>query len=230
MSSASSRRGKRTNVKSESTLVRRRLKGGQWYAVGADGTERRLPDKAPDWSQLEAMTDAEKLAAARSDPDAQPSTEAQLKRKRSVTFAKHVRWTIGLSQREFADASVSRSVHCAIGSRPLRARSAARSYLKVIARNPKAVRKALASRVVSGFPLPVRTAWPRFPTPPEPGARGAGGRGLPQRVGERVRLARPPGHVAQVALPGSGVSERYLAELERGAATPRWCCARSPKR
>ena len=49
------------------------------------------------------MTDAEKLAAARSDPDAQPSTEAQLKRMRRVPFAKHVRWTLGLSQQEFAD-------------------------------------------------------------------------------------------------------------------------------
>ena len=93
MSSASSRRGKRANVKSETTLVRRRLKGGHWYEVRPDGTERRLPDKAPDWSRLDAMTDEQKLAAARSDPDAQPLTEAQLKRMRRVPFAKHVRWT-----------------------------------------------------------------------------------------------------------------------------------------
>ena len=103
MSSASSRRGKRATVKSETTLVRRRFKGGQWYAVRADGSERRLPDRAPDWARLDAMTDAVKLAAARSDPDAQPSTEAQLKRKLRIPFAKHVRWTIGLSQQEFAD-------------------------------------------------------------------------------------------------------------------------------
>ena len=144
MSSASSRRGKRTNVKSESTLVGRRLKGGQWYAVSADGTERRLPDKAPDWSRLDAMTDAEKLAAARSDPDAQPSTEAQLKRMRRVPFAKHVRWTIGLSQQEFADV-----FGIPIGTLRdweqgrFEPDQAAQSYLKVIARNPKAVRKAL---------------------------------------------------------------------------------------
>ena len=144
MSSASSRRGKRTNVKSESTLVRRRLKGGQWYAVSADGTERRLPDKAPDWSRLDAMTDAEKLAAARSDPDAQPSTEAQLKRMRRVPFAKHVRWTIGLSQQEFADV-----FGIPIGTlrdwEQGRATpdQAARAYLKVIARDPEVVRRAL---------------------------------------------------------------------------------------
>ena len=144
MSSASSRRGKRTNVKSETTLVRRRLKGGQWYAVRADGTERRLPDKAADWTQLDAMTDAEKLAAARSDPDAQPSTEAQLKRMRRVPFAKHVRWSIGLSQQEFADV-----FGIPIGTLRdweqgrFEPDQAAQSYLKVIARNPKAVRKAL---------------------------------------------------------------------------------------
>jgi putative transcriptional regulator len=135
---------KRTNVKSESTLVRRRLKGGQWYAVSADGTERRLPDKAPDWSRLDVMTDAQKLAAARSDPDAQPSTEAQLKRMRRVPFAKHVRWTMGLSQQEFAKV-----FGIPIGTLRdweqgrFEPDGAARSYLKVIARNPKAVRKAL---------------------------------------------------------------------------------------
>jgi putative transcriptional regulator len=144
MSSASSRRGKRASVKSESTLVRRRLKGGKWYAVGADGTERRLPDKAADWSRLDAMTDAQKLAAARGDPDAQPSSEAQLKRMRRVPFAKHVRWTLGLSQQEFADI-----FGIPIGTLRdweqgrFEPDQAAQSYLKVIARNPKAVRKAL---------------------------------------------------------------------------------------
>jgi putative transcriptional regulator len=103
-----------------------------------------LPDKAPDWSRLDAMTDAEKLAAARSDPDAQPSTEAQLKRIRRVPFAKHVRWTLGLSQQEFAEV-----FGIPIGTLRdweqdrFEPDQAAQSYLKVIARNPKAVRKAL---------------------------------------------------------------------------------------
>jgi putative transcriptional regulator len=103
-----------------------------------------LPDKAPDWARLDAMTDAEKVAAARSDPDAQPSTEAQLKRMRRVPFAKHVRWSIGLSQQEFADV-----FGIPIGTLRdweqgrFEPDQAARSYLKVIARNPKAVRKAL---------------------------------------------------------------------------------------
>ncbi len=131
-------------MKSETTLVRRRLRDGHWYEVRPDGSERRLPDKAPDWSRLDAMTDKEKLAAAHSDPDAQPLTEAQLKRMRRVPFAKHVRWTLGLSQQEFAGV-----FGIPIGTLRdweqgrFEPDQAAQSYLKVIARNPKAVRKAL---------------------------------------------------------------------------------------
>jgi putative transcriptional regulator len=112
--------------------------------VRPDGTERRLPEKAPDWSRLDAMTGAEKLAAARSDPDAQPSSDAQLKRMRRIPFAKHVRWTVGLSQEEFAKV-----FGIPIGTLRdweqgrFEPDQAARSYLKVIAHNPKAVRKAL---------------------------------------------------------------------------------------
>ena len=131
-------------MKSETTLVRRRLKGGQWYAVQTDGSERRLPDKAPDWSRLDAMTEKEREAAAKSDRDAQPLADKQLKRMRRVPFAKHVRWAIGLNQEEFATA-----FGIPIGT--LRdweqgrcdPDQAALSYLKVIERDPKAVRKAL---------------------------------------------------------------------------------------
>lgn len=131
-------------MKSEPTLVRRRLRGGNWYEVHPDGGERRLPDTAADLSRLDALTDDEKLAAARSDPDARPSTDAQLKRMRRVPFAKHVRWTVGLSQEEFAKV-----FGIPIGTLRdweqgrFEPDQAARSYLKVIARNPKAVRKAL---------------------------------------------------------------------------------------
>jgi putative transcriptional regulator len=126
-------------------LVRRRLKYGQWYAVDADGTERLLPERRPDWSRLNAMTEQEIEAAARSDPDAQPLTEAQLKRMRRVPFAKHVRWKVGLSQSEFA-----RRFQIPIGtlrdweqwrSEP---DQAALAYLKVIAADARFVERALA--------------------------------------------------------------------------------------
>jgi len=135
-------------VKKEPTLVRRRLKYGQWYAVDADGNERLLPPgrSKTDWARLDAMTDEEVLAAARSDPDAQPLTEAQLKRMRRVPYAKHVRWKVGLSQSEFA-----RRFQIPIGtlrdweqwrSEP---DQAALAYLKVIAADARFVERALAA-------------------------------------------------------------------------------------
>ena len=90
------------------------------------------------------MSEAEKLAAARSDPDAKPLTEAQLSRMRRSSFAKLVRHQLALSQEEFATI-----FGIPIGTlrdwEQGRAEpdQAAQSYLRVIARNPKAVRKAL---------------------------------------------------------------------------------------
>ena len=125
-------------------MVRRRRRDGRWYEVRPDGSERLLPKRPVDWSRLDAMTDAQKLAAARSDPDAQPLTEDQLKRMRRSPFAKQVRQQLALSQEDFATV-----FGIPIGT--LRdweqgradPDQAAQSYLRVIARNPKAVRKAL---------------------------------------------------------------------------------------
>src|SRR5262245_32126082 len=102
MSSGSSRRGKQRNVSKESTMVRRRRSDGRWYEVRPDGSERLVLKKSVDWSRLNAGTDAEKLAAARSDPDALPLIEDQLKRMRRSPFAKLVRQRLDLSQEEFA--------------------------------------------------------------------------------------------------------------------------------
>jgi putative transcriptional regulator len=128
-------------------LVRRRLKYGRWYAVDADGKERLLPERdKTDWARLDAMTDEEVEAAARSDPDAQPLTEAELKRMRRIPYAKHVRWKVGLSQAEFA-----RRFQIPIGtlrdweqwrSEP---DQAALAYLKVIAADAEFVERALAA-------------------------------------------------------------------------------------
>jgi putative transcriptional regulator len=127
-------------------LVRRRRKGGRWYAVDAKGRERLLPDREPDWSHLEAMTDEQIEAAARSDPDAQPLTDAQLKRFRRIPLAKHLRWKLGLSQAEFA-----KRFHIPLDTLRdwERFRSepdpAALAYLKVIAADAAFVERALAS-------------------------------------------------------------------------------------
>jgi putative transcriptional regulator len=112
--------------------------------VRQDGSERRLSARKPDWQQLDAMTDEQVLAAARSDPDAQPLTAKQLRNARRVPYAKHVRFVTGLSQEEFA-----RVFGIPIGTLRdweqgrFEPDQAAHSYLKVIEANPKAVRKAL---------------------------------------------------------------------------------------
>src|ERR1700694_1936695 len=55
-----------------------------------------------DWSRLDAMTAAEKHAAALSDPDNRPLTEADMKRMKRTPRAKIIRRALGLSQEDFA--------------------------------------------------------------------------------------------------------------------------------
>ena len=90
------------------------------------------------------MTDHEVMAAALSDPDAQPLTPEDLKRMQRVPQVKVIRRALGLSQEQFAER-----FHIPLGT--LRdweqGRKApdttARAYLRVIGRNPKAVIEAL---------------------------------------------------------------------------------------
>lgn len=96
-----------------------------------------------DWREFDVLTDADILEAARNDPDAQPLSEAQLKRM-SRPNPKAVRQALGLSQEEFAER-----FKIPVGTLRdweqgrVQPDQAARAYLMVIARNPKAVRKAL---------------------------------------------------------------------------------------
>jgi putative transcriptional regulator len=48
------------------------------------------------------MSDAEILASAKADPDAQPLTDKQLRAMKRVAPVKQIRWKLGLSQEEFA--------------------------------------------------------------------------------------------------------------------------------
>jgi putative transcriptional regulator len=99
-----------------------------------------------DWSRLDAMTEAEKHAAALSDPDNRPLTEEDMKRMKRTPRAKIIRRALGLSQEDFAAR-----YHIPIGTlrdwEQGRAEpdQAARAYLTVIARDPETVRKALSS-------------------------------------------------------------------------------------
>ena len=90
------------------------------------------------------MTADQVMTAATSDPDAQPLTRGDLKRMRRVARAKIIRQALGLTQEEFA-------ARFRIPLGTLRdweqgaaePDAAAKAYLQVIARNPKAVTEAL---------------------------------------------------------------------------------------
>lgn len=98
-----------------------------------------------DWSRFDAMSDADRHAAAMRDPDVQPLTERDFARLKRTPQVKIIRRALGLSQEEFASR-----YQIPIGTlrdwEQGRAMpdQAARAYLKVIARDHKAVEKALA--------------------------------------------------------------------------------------
>ncbi len=97
-----------------------------------------------DWMTFDAMTDADRHAAALADPDAQPATDAQLARAQRVPDVRTLRRRLNLTQTQFAD-----TFHLALGTvrdweqgrnQP---DSAAKALLKVIAYDAETVRVAL---------------------------------------------------------------------------------------
>jgi putative transcriptional regulator len=100
-----------------------------------------------DWSRFDAMTEAERHAAAIGDPDALPLTPERMARMRGTPQVRIIRRALGLSQEEFAAR-----FHIPLGT--LRdweqgrkdPDAAARAYLVVIGRNPGAVAEALLPR------------------------------------------------------------------------------------
>jgi putative transcriptional regulator len=99
-----------------------------------------------DWKRFDAMTDEQRRRAAESDPAAIPLAPADFKRMKRTPRAKIIRRALGLTQEEFASR-----FRIPLGtlrdweqgaSEP---DQAARAYLTVIARNPKAVADALLS-------------------------------------------------------------------------------------
>src|SRR5262245_32219595 len=127
----------------KNTTVVRRQADGTFVRVLPDGTTQPLEDRT-DWKRVRAMTDEEVHAAALADPDAQPLTEADLKRMKRVPRTKTLRRALGLTQEEFATR-----YHIPLGT--LRdweqgrtePDQPARAYLTVIARHPEGVQRAL---------------------------------------------------------------------------------------
>jgi putative transcriptional regulator len=127
-----------TNVNKIVTTGKRTLKDDRWHDDNGP-----LPDHPGLWEP--PMTDEEVHIAALSDPDAQPLTEAQLAGMRRVSFAKHVRFKLGLSQSGFAER-----FHIPVGTlrdwEQHRAQpdAAALAYLCVIDADPESVDRALS--------------------------------------------------------------------------------------
>lgn len=103
-----------------------------------------------DWSRFDAMTQQQRHAAAMADPDAQPIRPEDLVRMPRVPQVKVVRRALKLSQEDFA-------AHFRIPIGTLRdweqgrkePDAAAKAYLRVIAREPDMVRRALCAPLVS---------------------------------------------------------------------------------
>jgi putative transcriptional regulator len=107
----------------------------------------KLPRDRTNWARIKHMTDEEVVAAALSDPDAQPLTPDQLARMRRVPRVKLLRQRLGMTQVEFAEAfhlpiTTLRDweQHRSMPDAP------ARALLLAIERDPKAMRKLLADR------------------------------------------------------------------------------------
>jgi putative transcriptional regulator len=107
-------------------------------------TRNRGKPSKNDWGRFDAMTEAQRHAAALADPDAQPLTEEDLVRMKRTPRAKIIRRALGLSQEDFAER-----YRIPIGTLRdweqgrVEPDQAARAYLTVIARDPEGVRKAL---------------------------------------------------------------------------------------
>ena len=69
-----------------------------------------------DWKCLEAMTEEEVMAAALSDPDAQPISPERLAKARRAPLAKVVRHKLRLSREEFSAAYGIPRRRCAPGN------------------------------------------------------------------------------------------------------------------
>jgi putative transcriptional regulator len=103
------------------------------------------PSGKTDWARLDVMTDEEVVAAALSDPDAQPLSPEALAKMRRVSRVKVLRQRLGMTQAEFAEA-----FHLPITTlrdweqRRSTPDAPARALLLAIERDPEVMRRLLA--------------------------------------------------------------------------------------
>lgn len=106
-----------------------------------------------DWTQLDAMTDEQRHAAALADPDARPLSDAEWDQMKMTPRVKIIRRALGLTQEQFAAR-----YQIPLGtlrdweqgaSKP---DQPARAYLRAIAGDPAGVARALEAK--PGGPRP----------------------------------------------------------------------------
>jgi putative transcriptional regulator len=97
-----------------------------------------------DWSRTDAMTDEEVHAAAMQDPDARPMTDSEWDAAPKVPRTKLLRRALGLTQEEFASRyQIPLGTLRDWEQGKTEPDQSARAYLKAIAGDPEAVRRAL---------------------------------------------------------------------------------------
>jgi putative transcriptional regulator len=109
------------------------------------------PEKPPsltraEAARLDALTDADINAAAETDPDNPPMSDAEFGRLQAASAIRRVRAATGLSQARFAEVyriNLGRLRDLEQGR--TQPDSAFLAYLTVIAREPDAVRRALSA-------------------------------------------------------------------------------------
>jgi putative transcriptional regulator len=102
------------------------------------------PKSRTDWDRLNRMSDEEIEQAAIDDPDAQPLSDARLERGFRPKALTALRKRLGLSQAEFARRFVLNLRTLQDWEQGRREpEDIARTYLRVIERNPDAVKAAL---------------------------------------------------------------------------------------
>ena len=109
---------------------------------------KNLPKGETNWAELDAMTDEEVHAAAVADPDAQPTTEEELKHFRRVIDVKDIRKRLNLSQREFAVAyHLSYRTLQEWEQKRVRPDTTATAFLTAINNDPEGVREREGERL-----------------------------------------------------------------------------------
>jgi putative transcriptional regulator len=125
-------------------ITARLLPNGTVVQVLPDGTTRPFESKT-DWARFNALTEEEITAAALSDPDSVILTDEELAQGRHVPNPKEIRQKLHMTQEQFAEQfqvplGTLRDWEQGVSIPD----SAARNYLRVIAKNPQAVLEALA--------------------------------------------------------------------------------------